>query len=629
MKILLTLPAPGLATTDFLRSGNLVHDPAADSVSDDRLLDALILHGATALITTHRPDDTLLRVWAQHTGGPVHVAYAAPAGGGGAGAADGLPSRLHRPAEPVRPIHPVHPVHPVHEFPLDGTGLDAIAVALAHCERAAALARPVPAGAAPEAGGPGDVFLIGAGVVNLVTALYLADRGYRLTVVDRSPVPGTADWEAYGCTHAGDDARMFTFTEMDNYGNQDFRGSAPDWFRQPVEKHGWLARDPATLTAHEHAWIDEFESIPSWLARAYNADIFSLSAESGAEWGTLRARFPRLFEDVVLTEDILRVYSDPAHLRASLARHRAIGAVLRELSATELAREHPALAASARGGTLVGGLLVPGFTVNVHKFTERAVALLTELGARFHWNTPVTGVRRDPDGAVTGFDCAVPVPEDAHVVASPGVDGAELLRGTPCEGRVHGVLGGWMRVENRAPALRHSLKVARRGHVTEDANVTVARDGDGREVLIVGSGYGYTGAAGHAGEPEERQLAAMRAGIADTIERLFPHGDEPAASSLPYDNYGFKYCVRPWTATSLGLYHAERLGPGGGLYVVTGGHNTGGFAQSPAIARAVLASLRGESHAMHTLYHPERYRAFADGTSPHATPAPLPLASRT
>ncbi|MGW2275032.1 NAD(P)/FAD-dependent oxidoreductase [Streptomyces yangpuensis] len=598
MKILLTLPSPDLATTDFLRSGNLIHAPSADCAPDGVLLNALLLHGARALITTRRPDDAVLRAWAEHTAGPVHVAYAVPA-------------ELPPHANPALPTPPVHEVHPVHEFPLDGTGLEAIAAALTHCERTAALTHPVPAGTAPEAGGPRDAFLIGAGIVNLVTALLLADHGYRVTVVDRSPAPGTARWQAYGCTHGGDDARMFTFTEMDNYGNQDFRGDAPDWFRQPVEKHGWLARDPDTLTPQEHAWIEEFESIPSWLARAYNADIFSLTAEAGQEWAALRARFPRLFEDVALSDDILRVYSDPVHFRASLERHRGLGTVLRELSPAELAREYPALAAPVRGGTLAGAILVPGFTVNVHRFTERAVGLLCGLGARFHWNTPVTGVRRAADGAVSGFDCAVPVPPHAHVIASPGTDGAALLSGTPCEGRIHGVLGGWIRVENHTPGLHTSLKVARRGHVTEDANVTVARDGDGREILIVGSGYGYTGAAG---EPEERQLAAMRAGIADTVERLFPDRDEPEASSRPYDNYGFKYCIRPWTATSLGLYHAEPLGADGGLYVVTGGHNTGGFAQAPATARAVLASLRGDPHPMHALYHPERYPAFATGS---------------
>ncbi|MFD0266241.1 FAD-dependent oxidoreductase [Streptomyces sp. NPDC127106] len=209
MKILLTLPGPGLAITDFLRSGNVVHDPSADSATDDTLLDALILHGARALITTRRPDDAVLRAWAEHTAGPVHVAYAVPVSAELSPAQP--PVRSVQPGQPVQsvqPVQPVHLIHPVHEFSLDGTGLDAIAAALAHCERTAALARPVPSGVAPEAGGPRDAFLIGAGVVNLVTALHLADHGYRVTVVDRSPAPGTAGWQAYGCTHAGDDARM-------------------------------------------------------------------------------------------------------------------------------------------------------------------------------------------------------------------------------------------------------------------------------------------------------------------------------------------------------------------------------------------------------------------------------------
>ncbi|WP_217189303.1 hypothetical protein [Streptomyces buecherae] len=84
--------------------------------------------------------------------------------------------------------------------------------------------------------------------------------------------------------------------------------------------------------------------------------------------------------------------------------------------------------------------------------------------------------------------------------------------------------------------------------------------------------------------------------------------------------------MRPWTATSLGLYHVEARQPRtapqqGGLFIVTGGHNTGGFAQSPAIGRAVLASVCGASHPMHTLYHPDRHPA------PAARFAPLPLPS--
>ncbi|MGH3770017.1 MAG: hypothetical protein ACRDRW_01220, partial [Pseudonocardiaceae bacterium] len=223
----------------------------------------------------------------------------------------------------------------------------------------------------------------------------------------------------------------------------------------------------------------------------------------------------------------------------------------------------------------------------------------------FRWDTEVSGARRDAEGVLAGFDG--PVPQTAHVVASPGVHGGALLDGTPCAGKIHGVLGGWVRIGNRGPRLTTSLKVGRKGHVTEDANVTVAIDGDGNQVLIVGSGYGYL--ADPANPVDERQLAAVRRGIMDTVGRLFGAWGAAPVSSHAADNYGFKFCIRPWTATSLGLYHAETTAHGW-LFVVNGGHNTGGFAQSPAIARAVLASLRGEPHPMHALYHPDRFPAF-------------------
>jgi D-amino-acid dehydrogenase len=70
-----------------------------------------------------------------------------------------------------------------------------------------------------------------------------------------------------------------------------------------------------------------------------------------------------------------------------------------------------------------------------------------------------------------------------------------------------------------------------------------------------------------------------------------------------------RYCIRPWTASGLGVFECAETSDGG-LAIVAGGHNTGGFAQSPSVACAVVAALRGEPHPMHRLYHPQRYRAF-------------------
>ncbi|MFI9237330.1 NAD(P)/FAD-dependent oxidoreductase [Streptomyces sp. NPDC053079] len=601
MKILLTTSDPDLETSDFLRPGNVVHIPGLHGEPDEELLDALILHGATALITPRRPDDAMLRLWSESLKGPKFLAY---------------------PAAPAQPAGPVACAPAgISEYRQDGTGLEPTGDALRACEQWFTRTR-TPAPLLVE--GQRDVVLIGAGIVNLITALHLTDHGFRVTIADRSPAPGSADWRRYGCTHAGDDARMFTLTEMDSYNNRDPHTGGPDYFRAPVENAGWLASDRHPASREEAAWIEEFERIPSWLARAYNADVFAFNAESHDGWEQLRHRHPGLFEDVVLADGILRLYSDRAHLEAAVARHHAMGVAVRELTPGGIAREYPGLVQPMRTGVLVGGFTVPGFTLNVHKFSARIVEHLKGRGAAFLWDTPVSGVRRDASGRIVAFDCPVPLPAGAHVVASPGVHGRALLEGSPCEGRIHGVLGGWIRMSNGTVRLKNSLKVARKGHVTEDANVTVAVDADGRDILIVGSGYGYTGADPDA--VDERQLDAMKRGILDTVERLFPGHEPLTGSSHPAENYDFKYCVRPWTATSLGVYHAERT-EDGGLFVVNGGHNTGGFAQAPAVAHAVLASLRGQPHPMHRLYRPDRFTGFADGDAVPGRPEKEPVTS--
>jgi glycine/D-amino acid oxidase-like deaminating enzyme len=583
MKILIALDDPDLAGSDFQRSGNVGYLPRLSGLPAEQVVETLVRHGAAGLITLRRPDDGLIRWWADRVPGVKFLAHAS-----------GASSRSQH--------------SDVIEFGRHRLGIEGAAETLRRCEReftllrSAATAQPA---ARTERSRP--VVLIGAGIVNLVTALYLAEDGHEITVLDGGPAPGEAAWRRYGCTHAGDDARMFSLTEMDNYGNQDFRRGPLDIFELPIEERGWLAG--GGLSRADRAWIEEYRRVPSWLARAYNDDIFAFNAEAYGEWTSLRRRHPRLFDGVVLADGLLRLYSDPAQLAGSAARHRRLDALVRELPPAELAREFPALARPVGDGVLKGGFLVPGFTLNVHKFSQRIIQHLQALGVRFHWDTRVRGVARDNAGLLTGFDCAIPLPGGAHVVASPGVGGRALFDGSPCAGKIHGVLGGWLRISNAGINLRNSLKVARKGHVTEDANVTVAVDADGREILIVGSGYGYVGENTDA--VDERQLAVMRRGIIDTIERLFPDRQALENSSFQGDNYEFKYCVRPWTATSLGLYHTETTADGG-LFVATGGHNTGGFAQSPTIAKAVLASLRGEPHPMHALYHPERFTAFVD-----------------
>jgi hypothetical protein len=101
-------------------------------------------------------------------------------------------------------------------------------------------------------------------------------------------------------------------------------------------------------------------------------------------------------------------------------------------------------------------------------------------------------------------------------------------------------------------------------------------------------------------------------GIEDTARHFFPaaYNQAQADGSLKAQR---RYCIRPWTATGLGIFESMQTAQDG-LLIITGGHNTGGFAQAPAIGTAVLASLQGKHHPMQTLYHPARYSAFTNTT---------------
>jgi len=234
------------------------------------------------------------------------------------------------------------------------------------------------------------------------------------------------------------------------------------------------------------------------------------------------------------------------------------------------------------------------------------VDLLEKAAVRLRWNQRVRGISWDERGAAAGLLTPDGVVRSDHYVLSPGAFAHGLLRGTASHGTIHGVLGVWLTVPNLEPRLDRSLKIARRGHAAEDSNVTVARDRQGSPILIFGSGYGWTGLDPSNIEPTE--LERLYQATEDTARRFFPraHATARAKGLLAASR---RLCVRPWTASSLGVFEMVEA-RGGGLLIVTGGHNTGGFAQSPAVAAAVVAALRGEPHPMHTLYHPERSRRF-------------------
>ncbi|MBN3781188.1 FAD-dependent oxidoreductase [Burkholderia sp. Ac-20345] len=472
--------------------------------------------------------------------------------------------------------------------------------------------------------GSTKVLLVGAGLVNLVTGYRLQQEGYAVHFVDARPDPGAAHpWTSYGCSHGGDDARMFTLSEMDNYNDRQVSLTMNNLFRRSVTELGWNVHWKETLSDNELRWVREFEGIPVWLADKYNDDIFALSRASYPKWTRWIEDDPDLFTAALMRQGILRLYSDKTQFAAAVRRQNRIGATLQVLTPQEVAQQHPALADAVRGGHVAGGVHVVGFTVNSHKFVRELLQRLRAGGAEFTWGCAAQSLERDARKRVCGVRIDGDVLEADHYVLSTGAYGDTLLSGTETKGKIHGVLGAWLRIPNLEPDLRHSLKLARKGHITEDANITVATDERGRPILVIGSGYGHTGV-----DPrniDHAQLQQIYQGLVDTAAKYFP-ASYRAANEAGNLQDSFKYCVRPWTSSGLGVFEILP-GAQGGRCVITGGHNTGGFAQAPEIAQAVFDAVERREHPMHFAYHSNRPGVFLGAAAPQPQAAAYPEAA--
>jgi D-amino-acid dehydrogenase len=262
---------------------------------------------------------------------------------------------------------------------------------------------------------------------------------------------------------------------------------------------------------------------------------------------------------------------------------------------------------------VAGALQVRGFSLNLHRFGRNLVRLLQAQGARFHWEQSLDELRCDAQGRVSAVVIGGQAQAVHDVVISPGALGSALRGRLAAPAAIGAMAGAWVTLPNDGPALATPLKVRRRGFAGEGAaqgaNVVPARDAQGRPVLHCSSGHGFIGVK--PGGLKQAALDELVRCAADTAQDLFPDKFERARRAGLLDGPP-SVCVRPWTPSGLGLFELQPTAAGG-LLVLTGGHNTGGFAQSPEVAEAVAAALDGRTHAMHTLYHPARFDAALRG----------------
>ncbi len=450
-----------------------------------------------------------------------------------------------------------------------------------------------------------QVTLVGAGIVNLITAYDLVENGFAVDVLEASPDPRTKpNWQKLGTTHGGGNARMFCFTEADNY-NEKRNVVYADMntvMHKQIHAGGWLIIPPEKLHSGERDWIDNHCALPCWLAEIFTQDIHNFNIASGTLWEQLRLKAPHLFENVGYIPDVLRIYAQSEKFEAAQKLHKQIGSLQRTFNRDALNHHHPAFAEPLARGEIAGAMEIRGFTLNIHDFVAKLLSELESRGVGFQWNRRVTAVERTSDGCVSGLRTLEGIVRSEHYVISPGACVDSLLEGSRSHGKIQGILGLWLNLPNIEPRLENSVKIHREGHIGEDSNVTIATDSAGESMLILGSGYGFIGS--QPLDLDSPEIACLFAALEQTAQRYFPRAYEQAvqAGTLDRDR---KACIRPFTSTGLGIFEVDSTATGGRL-VITTGHNTGGFTQAPVVAAAVTATLIGKSHPMQSLYHPER-----------------------
>ena len=474
--------------------------------------------------------------------------------------------------------------------------------------------RPTPTRDTGHPCGGKDALLIGAGIVNLVTALALVEQGWAVAVYDRLPDPltsGLGTPASGGATFGGKDARIFSFNESRHHlaRNPAIVAGGGNQFRHPISRDGWLSVGRDQMEADDLAWICELEGVPAWAAMTYGNDILRFNIDSHAKWQKMFNLYPELLRDTGYVGRLLRVYQTEESFGAAVRSEAQLGALIGVVGLDTLATEEPALADAVRGGALAGALRVQGFSLGVKTLARNMISLLASKGVTFHWEHELREVLYGSDGTATGLMLNGSCQSASHYVVSPGAYGGAIKGRDGTIGQVGAMVGMWMTLPNDVAPLGSPLKIRRRGfgsrEAAEGANIIPGSDESGRPVLHCSSGHGFLGVRPErVGSTDLRELARC---ISDTVAELF--GDKVRqAEESGLDGSEPMFCVRPWTPSGLGLLdlHPAR---DGGVLVLSGGHNTGGFAQAPAVAEAVVSTLDGRSHPMQTLYHPDRYRS--------------------
>lgn len=234
------------------------------------------------------------------------------------------------------------------------------------------------------------ITVLGAGVVGITTAWYLAKAGHEVTVVDRQA--GAAFETSFA------NGAQISVSHAEPWANP----------HAPAQILKWLGHADAPLlfrpklSLSQWSWGARFlyECLPG-RTRDNTLQILRLALYSHAELRALREATGMRYD--YLERGILHVHSDPAQLDAARERvelMRSFGFEMLLKTAQQCIDIEPALALSRI--RIAGGTYAPSDECgDAHQFSRRLEALCQEAGVTFLFQTTILRLAREGEHAAT------------------------------------------------------------------------------------------------------------------------------------------------------------------------------------------------------------------------------------
>ncbi|MEP0069995.1 D-amino acid dehydrogenase [Pyruvatibacter sp.] len=404
------------------------------------------------------------------------------------------------------------------------------------------------------------IVVLGAGVVGVTTAYYLADRGHEVTIVDRA-----------------DDVALET--SFANGGQVSATGSAP-WAAPGVPMQGlkWLGRADAPLK-----WSPSFDPAQwKWLlafvrrctARAYDEGVarnLTLGQLSLSELKALRQRLGLEYNQQ--TKGILKVAKSEADLqdlRDKAPKLAKLGANARFVSAEECAQIEPALAQAVAAGEVRGGIhFADDESGDAHLFTQLLADKARQAGVTFMLSTDVLGFETREDRVTAVATSTGPIECD-HAVMCLGVGSVPLMKRLGVDLPIYPIKGYSVTVETQGSNAVPTVSLT-----DEERRIVVSRFGT--QVRVAGMAE----LAGTDLSINPKRAAAIRNALNDLFPDLSKYPDTKVWTGL-----------RPMTPDGGAI-----IGPAGkwqNLSLNTG-HGTYGWTMACGSARVLADLLENES----------------------------------